>query len=89
MFYKLSEKIIINEVENQGVIMLAAEPEEKLFFLNDTCIDILKYIETTPKCLSEIVEYISEIYFVEKEQCEIDIVSVLNDLQRYNIIYKL
>ncbi|HCL01556.1 MAG TPA: hypothetical protein DHW61_03935 [Lachnoclostridium phytofermentans] len=78
--FKLSEKVMVNEVENQGVIIMATDNEEKIFFLNDTCIDILKSIEKDPKSLDDIVDYIVALYDVDKTTCESDLKLILDDL---------
>ena len=84
--FKLSEKVIVNEVENQGVVIITNNDEEKLFFLNDTCIDVLKVMEIEPKSLEDIVSHILTLYDVDKETCEIDLKIVLDDLQSKGLV---
>ena len=84
--FKLSEKVMVNEVENQGVVIITNNDEEKLFFLNDTCIDVLKAMEKEPKSLEDIVSHILTLYDVDKETCEIDLKIVLDDLQSKGLV---
>lgn len=84
--FKLSEKVMVNEVENQGVIIFINDGEEKLFFLNDTCIDVLKAIEKEPKSLNGIVDNIIALYDVDKETCEGDIKVILDDLHNKGLV---
>lgn len=78
--YKIAKNVMVNEMDEQGIVIIEGVSEEKVYFLNDSCIDILKSIDKGSNTISKIVEYITSIYDIDPFVCENDVRKILAEL---------
>lgn len=85
-FYVINKNAMLNEVETQGVVFCQSEAGEKIYYLNDTTLSVVLFLQTGKKSFDDIVSEILRLYEVSQEECESDMKSLLKDLQAYKII---
>ncbi len=85
-FYVINKNAMLNEVEPQGVVFCQSEAGEKIYYLNDTTLSVVLFLQTGKKSFDDIVSEILRLYEVSQEECESDMKSLLKDLQAYKII---
>ena len=86
-FYVVNENAMLNELEAQGVIFCQSEKgDEKIYYLNDTSMSVVLFLQTGKKRLIEIVDEIIRLYDVNFEECKSDIEVLLKDLEMFKII---
>lgn len=85
-FYAISKNAMLNEVETQGVVFCQSEAGEKIYYLNDTSLAVVLFLQTCKKGFVEIISEILRQFEVSQEECESDMESLLKDLEAYQIV---
>ena len=86
-YFSISENVMLNEVENQGVIFYEDENlEEKIYYLNDTSLAVILYLETGKKSADDIANHIYKHFSVDFEECKKDVEDLLETMEKYNLI---
>ena len=85
-FYAISKNAMLNEVETQGVVFCQNEAGEKIYYLNDTSLSVVLFLQSGKRRFTEIVSEILRLFEVSQEECESDMESLLKDLETYKII---
>lgn len=85
-FYSINENVILNEVETQGIIFYQSESGEKIYYLNDTSLAVIQFLQGGRKSSTQIVNEILCQFEVSEEECKADIENLLRDLERYQVI---
>jgi hypothetical protein len=85
-FYAISKNAMLNEVETQGVVFCQSEAGEKIYYLNDTSLAVVLFLQTGKKGFVEIISEILRQFEVSQEECESDMESLLKDLEAYQIV---
>jgi len=85
-FYALNKNAMLNEVETQGVVFCQNETGEKIYYLNDTSLAVVLSLQSGKKSYMEIVNEILRLFDVNQTECESDINSLLQDLEKFQII---
>ena len=84
--YTINENVMLNEVETQGVVFCQSEEGEKIYYLNDTSLAVVRFLQTGKKTFLEIVNEILRLFDVRNDECESDLNDLLKELKRYQII---
>ena len=84
--YKIAKNVMVNEMDDQGIVIIEGLSGEKVYFLNDSCIDILKAIDKGSNTISKIVEYITNIYDIDPLVCEQDVRRILEELCEKSLV---
>lgn len=85
-YYKINEDVMLNELENQGVVFCQSEVGEKIYYLNDTSMAVVVFLRTNKKTFEEIVNEVLRVFDVTRSECETDIAKLLIELEHYQII---
>ena len=85
-FYVINKNAMLNEVETQGVVFCQSEAGEKIYYLNDTTLSVVLFLQTGKKSFDDIVSENLRLYEVSEEEWETDMKNMLKDLQAYKII---
>ncbi|MBR6517807.1 MAG: PqqD family protein [Bacilli bacterium] len=87
MKYVFNEKNVLSKIENQGVLF--DTDNDELYYLNETSLDIIEYIQEQPRTFDEICDYVSELYEIENSDYKDDINELLTILYENKFINKL
>lgn len=77
---------MLNEIETQGVIFCQDEEKERIFYLNDTSLSVIIFLQSGKKSFFEIVGELLRLFEVSREECIADLEVLLKDLEKYKII---
>ena len=91
--YSVVKKILLDSVPQveafkyraEGEVLIVTSREKKLFFLNEVAKDFLLLCNGQRR-LAEIIDELSEIYDVEKNQLTDDLIDTIQDLQYKRIL---
>jgi hypothetical protein len=77
---------MLNEVETQGVVFCQTNEGEKIYYLNDTSLAVVMFLQRGNKNIEEILTQILSLFDVQESECKNDIVELLKKLEDYHII---
>lgn len=84
--FLLNKDVLINDVQEQGILTLLHDEEEELFYVNETAISLVVFIASTPKTIEEIIQYLVAEYDVSQIQCREDVLTIISNLTNSGLL---